>query len=200
MSCRIQYYVSPIGCQCEKSKNKSCPPILWTILSVHMDLLYHPTTTYGRLFDVSVVRYRMNRREMWCSLVNLRGYSKGLGKKERAKQANNLCALVFVCSFEKGEFRCSSAAKKNYLCWAAVCICEASHRVETTTSALAPYNANHLCILICSSCDIDDCWDLLSSVCGSFSPFVLILFHICCMCSHQFSIFCAQDTVCYIYL
>lgn len=57
MSCRIQYYVSPIGCQCEKSKNKSCPPVLSTILSVHMDLRYHPTAAYGAVFDVSVVRY-----------------------------------------------------------------------------------------------------------------------------------------------
>lgn len=57
MSCRIQYYVSPIGGQCEKSKNKSCPPVLPTILSVHMDLRYHPTTAYGAVFDVSVVRY-----------------------------------------------------------------------------------------------------------------------------------------------
>lgn len=28
--------------------------------------------------------------------MNLQGYSKGLGKKERAKRANNLCVLVCV--------------------------------------------------------------------------------------------------------
>lgn len=69
---------------------------------------HHSVSTYGftlspcysmydRVFDVpAMARYRMNRGEMWCSLVNLQHHSTGLGE-EREGETSRQPRCTGVC-------------------------------------------------------------------------------------------------------